>query len=287
MEKNQVNTILVPTDFSDVASNALDHALAVAQTFGNNIALLHVMEEGVLGNIMKKSYDQLVQEAIQMKLDGLVLKCESMGIKATTHQKHGKIYKTIAETATELGCDSIIMGTHGAAGIETFIGSNASRVISVSSVPVIVIKEKSAKKDYKNIVFPLDLTIESKQKVKWAVHLAKYYKSTIHIVTFHESDEFLKNKIEANLHQVEVIFRENQVEYTSKELHDNGNYADQTIAYAEAINADLIMIMTQQETGISEFFMGSYAQQIVNRASSVPVMCCNPRETGFTYEYVG
>lgn len=287
MEQTKVNTILVPTDFSDVASNALDHAIAVATTFKNNIALLHVMEDGVLGNIIKKSYDTIVQEAIQMKLDGLVLKCESMGIKATTHQKHGKIYKTIAETATELGCDSIIMGTHGASGIETIIGSNASRVISVSDVPVIVIKEKSSKKDYQNIVFPLDLTLESKQKVKWAVHLAKYYKSTIHISTFHESDEFLRNRIVANLHQVEAIFRENKIEFTSKELNDSGNYADQTIAYAESINADLIIIMTQQDTGISEFFLGSYAQQIVNRASTVPVMCCNPRETGFTYEYVG
>ena len=65
---------------------------------------------------------------------------------------------------------------------------------------------------YKNIVFPLDLSAESKQKVKMAIHLGKSYKSTMHILYNKVSDEFLNNKMIANLHQVENIFIENGIE---------------------------------------------------------------------------
>lgn len=287
MENNKKNIILVPTDFSDVAGHALDHAISVAKTFDNEIAVVHVVEENVLGNIFtKSSYADMVKESIQNKLNGIALKIESTGIKAYTHIRSGRIYKAIVEAADELGCDSIIMGTHGASGIEKIIGSNAARVINYADVPVIVIKEKSNRLNYENIVFPLDLTIESKQKVAWAIHLAKYYKSTIHIATFKANDEFLANRVNAQLVQVERLFDEAKVKYASKILDESGNYAKQTMEYANEINADLIMIMTQQDKGVSEFFLGSYAQQIVNNATSCPVMAINPRETAFVSDYM-
>ena len=94
------------------------------------------------------------------------------------------------------------MGTHGASGFTRIVGSNAGKVINYSTVPVIVVKSNKVNNAYKNIVFPLDLSVESKQKVKMAIHLGKAYKSTIHILYNKVSDEFLNNKMIANLHQV-------------------------------------------------------------------------------------
>lgn len=281
------NTILVPTDFSEVASHALDHAIHVAKTFNNDIAIIHVTEESLLGGLFAKgNYNDLVKDAIQIKLNECIDRCKQSGIEAASYIKAGKPYKVIPETADEIGCDSIIMGTHGASGLANFIGSNSSRVITQSNVPVVVVKEHSSTKaSYKNIVMPIDLSLESKQKVKWAIHLAKYYNSTIHIISDKKSDEFLANHIQAQLAQVKTMLKENNVDYTNKEF-DSGSEAEQVLMYAEAINADLILIMSQQEKGFADFLLGSAAQQIVNSSGKVPVMCINPKDVGFLVNIV-
>jgi nucleotide-binding universal stress UspA family protein len=279
MESKKKNIILVPTDFSYVAVNALAQAIQIAKLFDNEIALLHINEEGMLDALIsrKNEKDLLIEEALENRMHRMAADIKKdHGINVYVYIKPGKIYKQIVETAQEIGCDSIVMGTHGASGIKQIIGSNASRVISHSTVPVVVVKEKVITDGYKNIVLPIDLTSESKQKVWWANHLAKAFKSTIHVVTEKETDEFLKNRITANLAYVERSFAENNTKYTTATVE--GNFAMETIRYAEKINADLIMIMTQQEKGFAEYIIGSYAQQIVNNASAIPVMCINPKE---------
>jgi nucleotide-binding universal stress UspA family protein len=281
------NIILVPTDFSEIATYALEHAIHVAKTFDNYIAILHVAEEGFLGSLFNKGYDGMIKEAIDAKLEACKKKCADQGIEATTHIKAGKIYKMVVEAADELGCDSIIMGTHGASGIEAIVGSNATKVMSASNVPVVIIKEASGSKGaYKNIVFPLDLTLESKQKIQWAVRLAKTYNSTIHLVSFKESDDFLSLRANANVVQIEKMLAEAGIKHTHKEL-ESGSIAAQVLSYAEGMNADLIMIMAQQDKSFKEFFLGAYAQQIVNHSGSVPVMAINPKDIPMTGDYMG
>jgi len=73
------------------------------------------------------------------------------------------------------------------------------------------------------------------------------------------------------------------VKYVVRGLDDEkypDGFAEDTLNYAIEISADLIIIMTQQEKGFSEFLLGSYAQQIVNHGGSVPVMCVNSASTG-------
>lgn len=288
------NTILVPVDFSDIAKNALNHAVQVAKHFNNNLALLHVVEESVLPSFLTFGKDnaaaQSENDLIAKGLHEMAAEIKAKhGIDCTVVTKTGRIYRTIAETATELGCDSIIMGSNGAAGFQRVIGSNASRVISHSDVPVVVVKSEANEfRAYKNIVFPLDLTIESRQKVKWAIHLGKAYNSTINILTYKIGDEFLDNKMLLGLRQVERLLDENGVKYNVEILEKlDGNFADATLSYAEKLNADLMMIMTQSEDReFSEYIIGTYAQQIVNKSQNVPVMCINPQPMGYANDYV-
>ena len=83
-----------------------------------------------------------------------------------------------------------------------------------------------------------------------------------------------------NLRQIEKLLTEKGIKFTEKILENtDDNFALETIKYSEEINADLIMIMTQQEDKkLSEYIIGSYAQQIVNRSTLAPVMCINPKK---------
>lgn len=286
--KTDSNIILVPTDFSDIANKALDHAVAIAKTYGNEILLLHIVEANFLTSIIGGKNNikgGIVGQMLQDKLNEVCASIkEKHNVDAKGIVKEGRIYKTILETADEIELDSIVMGTHGAEGLEQIMGSNSSRVIAQSPVPVVVVKEKQVGEGYKDIVFPIDLSLESKQKTWWAIHLAKKFDSTIHIIAEHEDDEFLRKKIINNVKSIEEVLNKNGVKHTTKILDDEKypeKFYKDTLQYAEEINADLIMVMTQQEKGgFSEFLLGSYAQQIVNYHSSTPVMCIVPRNTG-------
>ncbi|MCC7533758.1 MAG: universal stress protein [Bacteroidia bacterium] len=287
MQTKEKNTILVPVDFSEIAMHALHHAADVAKHFDNNIALLYVIEEAFLSNIFNfgknEKQEELVKEAALNRLQKLADDIKSQyNVNCTAHIKSGKIYNVAADVVEELGCDSIIMGSNGASGLGQLIGSNSSRTIISSKVPVIVVKSGQTSNVYKNIVFPVDLTLESRQKIKWAVHLAKSYKSTIRLFSFKTNDEILDAKIQGGLNQLENILKENNIDFTvhiKEKL--SGNFADETINYAESINADLLLIMTQSEDkDFSEMVFGTYAQQIVNTSRKVPVMCINPVKTG-------
>jgi nucleotide-binding universal stress UspA family protein len=292
MEKKK-NIMLVPIDFSEISLNALHHAAQVAKHFDNDLVLLSILEEDFLSNIFSfsksETKDSLAKEALTARLTEKANEIKNKyGIECKLVVKGGKVYKTIIETAEEFGCDCVIMGTHGASGVERVIGSTASRTISYSTMPVIVVKTDKNPNAYKNIVFPLDLSKESKQKMKWAIHLGKAYNSTIHVLSYKVGDEFLDNKLVANLKQIQNIFDENGVAHTETILESDNDFARKTLEFAEAKFADLIMIMTQQENdkSIREFIIETYAQQIVNDAGHVPVFCVNPHYEMYKSEFV-
>jgi nucleotide-binding universal stress UspA family protein len=284
------NTILVPYDFSEIAENALGHAVKIAESYNNEITLLHIVEDSFLENLFGSNpmKEGLLREAIESKLDKKITEIKAKAnIEINRVVKVGRIYKTITKVATEGKYDSIIMGSNGAAGVEQIIGSNASRVIRHSTQPVVVVKEKSIGNGYENIVLPIDTSYETRQKVTWAIHLAKKFNSTIHIIFETEDDEFTRSKIYAAVNSVQNMLDKNDITYVVRSLDDEkypDNFAKDTLNYADEIDADLIMIMTQQEVGFSEFIIGSYAQQIVNQSRRVPVMCINPKEGGYLLE---
>ena len=161
--------MLVPIDFSEISLNALSHAAQIANHFDNDLVLLSILEDDFLGAIFSFAKNDvkegLAKEALLSRLQGIAADIKKKyGIDCKIDVRSGKVYKTIIEAASDHLCDCIIMGTHGASGIERVIGSTASKTISYSLTPVIVVKTNKNPNDYKNIVFPLDLSTESSKK---------------------------------------------------------------------------------------------------------------------------
>lgn len=285
---NNNNTILVPYDFSEIAKNALGHALKVADAYKNNITLLHILDDGgIFGSLFSDDHkNELINEALNIKMDKLIAECkvDFPNVQINKRIESGKIYKVITNIANDEDYDSIIMGTNGASGLQQITGSNASRVINYANVPVVVVKEKSiGSKGYEKIVLPIDMTRESRQKVRWAVHLAKKFNSVIHVIYENASAEEFKIRINGAVNQTTDILNQNNVNFVLRPLDEDkypDSFAEDTLNYANEIDADLIMIMSQQEKGFSEFLLGSYAQQIVNHSGKVPIMCINSNDAG-------
>jgi nucleotide-binding universal stress UspA family protein len=284
-ERETNNTILVPVDFSEISMNALDHAVQLAKIYKNDITLLYIFEERPIASILGVSRQNAeLMDAIRAKMDTVINPIsEKFGITINKEVVEGRIYKTIVNMAADGHYDSIVMGTSGAHGMERIMGSNASKVIRHASVPVIVVKDKQEETGYNNIVLPIDLTLETRQKVVWAIHIAKKFGSTIHVIFETEKDEFVKQKINATVNNVQGMLNKVGVKYEVRSLDDENypeNFSVDTVQYANEINADLIIIMTQQEKNFAEHIIGSYAQQVVNLSSKTPVMCITPKPSG-------
>jgi nucleotide-binding universal stress UspA family protein len=228
-----------------------------------------------------------LRDDIQKKLDELSARVKKeTGLNAGTNIRTGKIYNEIVEESEDINASMIIMGTTGASTLKKkFLGSNASRVIKEALCPVITIKGHEHRKGCKRIVLPLDLTKETRQKVDKTIELAKLFGSTIHIITILETtDEFLINKLTRQLAQVKEVIEEFNVPCTSELIDDKSVY-DGIIKYAQKINADLIVIMTQNETQISDLFIASSAQDVINH-SETPVLCIRPIIKNSLIEFV-
>ncbi len=279
--KSLSGSILVPIDFTETSIFALEHAATISTLENSAITLLHVIEGANFEPVTHAS-EVKVDHDQALAIEGAAARLEKIIANKTSNITYkyiivgGKPYRTIADTADEINADFIVMGSNGSSGIQAFAGSNASKVIQYANCPVIVVRELPVHKGYKNIVLPLDLTAETKQKVALAADLAECFDSTVHIVSLHENDEFLANKLNANLNQVENYMKDRGIATTATDMSDSsGNFAMRTLDWAKAKDADLIVIMTQQERSVREYIIGTYAQQMVNR-SPIAVLTVTP-----------
>ena len=258
-------TIVVPTDFSKVADCAVSHATGLAKTINADIVLLHILN--------KEKEKAAAEEKLAQMTESLK---KETGLSITSETRLGNIFEDIGAAAQDLKAKLIIMGTHGVKGMQHITGSYAMKVITLSSVPFIVVQERGFRKGYKNIVLPFDLSKDSKQKLNFAVSIAKVFNSKVHIIYPHETDQFLVNAISNNVSLAKNELRSNQIDFDVKMADSKGSFVKQFLAYAAATDADLIAIVNSQEAGFPEILAGTDERQIITNDAQIPAMIVNP-----------
>lgn len=277
------NKILVPVDFSEQSLIALEQSYTLAREYHAEITLLHVIEDaGMLSKLFSKQQHDDLKKSVQKQLDKLAADVEKKSkITVNTLVAKGSVYEKINEVSELINATMIIMGTNGDDGLKKrFIGSNALRVVRESNIPVITIKGKHHRNGCKNIVLPLDLTKETREKVNKAIELSKlFHGATVRVVSvLFTTDEFVVNKLTRQLGQVKTFLEKEGVECTAeiiKGIKGEETLADNILEYAIKVEGDLIMIMTQQEVDFTQYFIGSSAQEMINH-SKIPVLSIRP-----------
>ncbi|MFI5220344.1 MAG: universal stress protein [Bacteroidia bacterium] len=283
-KKFEIKNILIPYDFSETANLSLEHALHMARLLKADITLLHVVESAsftsALTHGFSNSYEKKIEAESRVKLDALAHDMHvKSGIKINISTDIGRIYRKITSKAKELKSDIIVMGTHGASGYQRFnLGTNTAKVVSDAPCPVISVQTHAKKIGFKKIILPVDESASSRQKVNYALEVAKKYSSHVYIVgLINFSNEEMRRKFKIKVEQVEEFL--NQHEVTCETSYMTGdNLAQMTMKYAEDTDADLLVIMTEQEPSLTGLFMGTYATQVVNH-SKIPVMSVHPMES--------
>jgi nucleotide-binding universal stress UspA family protein len=275
--------ILVGIDFSECSVNALEHAITIAQKASCGITMVWVNHLDYSKEIFSVEPENLLDE-VKRKFDALIKKYKSkLGREELNYViRKGKVYKEICAAADEIDAFLIVIGTHGSSGFEEFwIGSNANRVVSSSSKPIITIREGvKASRSLKKIVMPFDSTKVTRQKLPMTALLAKLFNSEIHVLgVYATSFDDLRYRIQTYVDQAKDYLTENKILY-KVEFIEADNITEATIEYAKKIDANLISIMTEQETKTSNLWLGPYASQMVNH-SPIPVLSIHPEKIRF------
>ena len=289
-----IKKILIPIDFSETSLLAIEHGGFMAQLFKAELVLLHVVENhyekfSVIAPELRVTAPSDFTNAIEKRLEETAADIRGKyGVKSTCITSTGTIFSEILSISKEHNVDIVVMGTHGTSGfVEFFIGSNTFKMVTQSSCPVISVQAHSKKIGFKDILLPIDDSAHSRQKVNHAIALAKHFASKIHILGLDDTnnDETARKKFEIKLDQIEAYVKKCEIPCSRKTI-EGKNQAKVTYDYAKSVNADLIVIMTDQDEDITGRFMGTFAQQIINH-SKIPVMSIQPVQGYVEFPHLG
>ncbi|MCF8368276.1 MAG: universal stress protein [Bacteroidales bacterium] len=272
--------ILVAIDFSKCSVNALEYAIHFANQIRSNITLVWVDNTSTDENVFSNPYD-VGRKEINNNFNELIEKYQPMleHGEMTFKIRKGKVHVEIANQAKYSDAMLVLLGTHGVSGFEEFwIGSNAHRIVTYSPCPVITIRTSySFENGINTIVLPIDSTLETRQKIPFTTKIAKYFDSEVHILSLYSTSiKAVRYRVDNYSKQVAKYFDEEDVKYTIASVEAE-NITNSTINYATSVRAELITIMTEQETTTANLFLGAYAQQMVNH-SPIPVLSIHAKE---------
>ncbi|MBK9284135.1 MAG: universal stress protein [Sphingobacteriaceae bacterium] len=275
--------ILIPVDFSETSLLAITHGAFTAQLTKGDVYLLHVINSYyVAQNLFLPTIDMSstkeLEDKVASKLNDLAKDVsKKYGIKVDCIIKTGSPSTEIVDVAKEINASLIIMGTHGYSPMEELlIGSVAMKVLTKSHCPTMAMSSVADHKGYNKIVMPIDTSSHTRQKVNYTIQMAKEFSAAVHVVGLlgkDEQDE--KAATEVILKQINDIAIKSGVQVHIELQTNVKNRATATVEFANAVNADLIVIMTDQDNEVSGIFLGPYAQQVIHK-SKCPIVAITP-----------
>ncbi len=268
--------ILVPTDFSENAENALNYAAELSSKMKSEITLFHVYYIPVPATDVPVVFltEKEVRDEAELKLANAKGKFAEKysNIKIITKAILGLSTDEIIEEAIDGAHDLIVMGTLGAGGISGFlIGTNTSSIVSNATCPVLAVPNGVKYSGIKKIVFAANYGVDDFENVFEAIDWAKSNEAELillHVATgnLNEAVEFAE--IQGFKEQVE---RESQYEKISFRLLKESDVYNGINLFLEDIGADLLIINKRNRSFVEGLFSRSLTRRMVIH-SHIPLL---------------
>ena len=283
----KIESILVPTDFSETANHAVEQSLELAIRTGADLHLFHVLEAhhsevtGVVSALAdyleKLAHD--AEQSLALKVD--VLRGNGVNVFYET-STGGSPLSGITKKITELDPDLVVMGTHGRTGIaHLLLGSVAEKVLRHTPVNLLTLNKKAplvrAAHCFERILVPVDFSEFAKRAVQLAssllapggeLRVAHVVASPIHpafyasgVTRLFQLDPDLPERIGTHL----ASFLEG-LELTDVTVREGDVFAE-----LMDVSKQLIVMGTQGLTGLDHLLVGSVSEKMV-RVSEIPVL---------------
>lgn len=262
MQVKERGIILIPIDFTKQSLLAINQSYNLAKYTHSKLVLLHAYSKKSEEN--KAALEKLAKETEK-----------ESGVPTESRSILGDIYSQTHKIAIELNATLIIVGLESQMKFKNILGPSASKLVRKAPCPIITIRGDGHRDGCENILLPLDLSSETREKVDAAIQFANYFGASIRILgVFNPADSAYENKLLAYAKQVKQFIKNKGISCTNKSIPTT-NIADAVVEYADKIESDLIMIMNKPDLNVVEFFNGTDTQRIVD-ISNIPVMTIQP-----------
>jgi nucleotide-binding universal stress UspA family protein len=256
------------------------YALVYASKLQASVFLVWV-DSNISDEMMFDTISSNIRHEKKVYLKKLISKCSDRipDGKFDFILRKGRVYQEIAKVAKQTKADMIFAGTHGVSGYEQhWIGSNAYRIVTQAPCPVFTIRSGYTFLDsVKNILLPLDSTLETKQKLPFITELALKFNARVHLLKVYNTKiGLIRRRIDKFGEDAVKILINRGVDYILENIEVN-NVASSIIEYSNNNAIDLITIMTDQGTTTANKFLGSYSKQLINN-SLIPVVSVRAKE---------
>jgi nucleotide-binding universal stress UspA family protein len=273
--------ILVPTDFSRHAEEALEHAVMFGARHQAELTLLHVDEfaVGPLGAREESSaavvaYRKEKAEFILENLRALARLCEGRSVSVRTAVKEGRAYKVIVEEGEREAYDLIVLSTRGLTHLsQNLTGSTSERVVRLSRQPVLSVQQGPRLGGaIGSVLCPTDLSPAGNVGISYALSIARQGNGVLYIQYVSELEqpepvEAIRQRLpdlkehhpEADRVRVEYVF-DRDVEASNS-----------IIRFAEDRDVSLIVMSTHGKKGLRRVYIGNNTAEVV-RQSRTPVL---------------
>lgn len=276
-----MKSILVPTDFSDNAYNALLYAFGIFKNESVTFHLLNAftfranLEDIVLSDndtsILGDQSDDAVQELTALKKKAMAEKGQS-DFKFETIAVGGDLEDAIDAVVREMQFDFIVMGTQGATGaIETFLGSNTVSVIKrISDVPVIVVPDEFGFSALNKILYPTAYEYSITKENLWIVsYVSDLWNGNIEVLYVEGENEPLDEKAIKNKQNLKGILPKTKVNFVTIEGYNS--VAKSIMAYANKNDSDLIILHYHKHGFLSQLFKEPVVKKVAFQ-SKIPLL---------------
>jgi nucleotide-binding universal stress UspA family protein len=278
--KTQINSILIPTDFSDLSESALKVGIAIAKRQNAQVTLLHVVDllPYLLPTEVLLSSSKEVLSRKEEELKELSEKIQKdTGVKAVVKVLEGTPSDSICKLAYEENISLIVMGIHGVSGLrEFFIGSEAFRVIKNATCPVLTIPGSWQKTDFEKVLFPVRLRPGTLDTYFYARPIIEKNNSELFLLGLYEQKkDMVEEEISMSINKIKLQLDNDKVVFKS-ESSQSKDFPAKTIEMAMQYEADLIILTANLDHDFKAYFVGPFVQQVVNH-SRLPVLSTKPK----------
>jgi nucleotide-binding universal stress UspA family protein len=282
--------ILVPTDFSECADQAIVHAAFLARQYDAALTLLHVIPVAPAYPMAGVSAaDTERADEVGDRLDEVVERHDLDGIAVETAIDRGEsIGGTILEHATEQGADLIVVGTHGRRGMRRLLlGSEAEVVVRGAEIPVFAVRQQenpAPPHRFERLLATTDLSAISEVAVRQAADLARRYGARLDLLHAVEQiptydlpgiyqsslppqDEAVSALEQHARDGLEALAADLGLpEDRIRTILEHGDPASTIVDHAADEGADLVVLASHGRSGLERFLLGSVAEKVIRTA---------------------
>lgn len=205
-EAEHCDCMLIPTDFSENATKAIDYAFSILGKAAERIILLHVISDlrslEDKGISLDEAMDAIRAQQMNAELERLRAGFPDLLGRVSHKIVVGKLSERLTEILEKIDIDLIVMGTKGMSDdADSFFGSNTSRVISELPLPVLVVPKETPLLPPQHILFTTDLELDAPPKgIGILEEIQRRYKSNVDVLHIEEPN---KGKLESAHDRVE------------------------------------------------------------------------------------